>query len=94
MQIITDHKSRFTIDGFELSENERAQFDYIDEPENGLFFRYRGELYDVGEFTRVPKDSPLALCGFDGLHIDTYFSGIAIKLLNGGESVKIARFYS
>ena len=94
MQITTDHKSRFTIDGFELSEKERAHFDYLDEIDSGLFFRYRGQLYDVGEFTRVPADSPLALCGFDGLHTDTYFSGIAIKLVDGGESVKIARFYS
>ena len=94
LEIITDHKTRYTIDGYELSDSELKQFDYLENPRDGLFFRYRGQLYDIGEFMRVSEDSPLAIAGFNGYMSETYFSGIAIKLSPDGESVTVARFYS
>lgn len=94
LEIITNNRPRDIIDGWELSDSELEKFDYLENPRDNSFFRYRGQLHDIGEFMRVPKDSPLATAGFNGYSCDTYFSGIAIKLSPDGESVTVARFYS
>jgi hypothetical protein len=93
MQIITNHKPRFTIDGFDLNARERAQFDYYDSEslDCATFFRYRGAVYDVAEFMRAPDS--LALLGWHGYASDSYFSGTLIRLIDNGESVIVARFY-
>ncbi len=55
-KIITNNVPRDIINAFELSERERAEFDYLDWPamERGelsaSFFRYRGILYDLSQF--------------------------------------------
>jgi len=71
--------------GYELSDSEKLEFDYLNN-EDGIFqeddftgFRYKGNIYDLGEFMRI--DSPVLFDGlFDGIHHETYFSGILIKL--------------
>lgn len=94
LKIITSYRPRDIVDGWKLSDSELEKFDYLENPRDNSFFHYRGKWHDIGEFMRVPKDSPLATAGFNGYSCDTYFSGIAIKLSPDGESVTVARFYS
>lgn len=52
VEIITNHVPRFIEYGYELSDSERADFDYFDWSTDGDgwyrgFVRYRGELYDL-----------------------------------------------
>jgi hypothetical protein len=81
MTIITNHHARPLIDAFQLTENERQEFDYIDWPsiDNGsgsaTFFRYRGELYDLSQFTVLS-----ATDGWDAGSGDSYFSATLIRL--------------
>ena len=92
MEIRTNHKPRPIISGYELTARERAEFDYMGDIESGAFFRYRGAVYNLGEFMRACGS--LALLGFDGIAPDTYFSATLIKIVDHGESVICARAYS
>jgi len=80
--IVTNHVPRFTIDAFELSDDERSQFDYLDwdaidrGEDSASFVRYRGWLYDVGEFVRVDD------LYWHGIATDTFFSGVLIRLVD------------
>lgn len=97
MDIITNHRPRPTIYGFELTEKEREEFNYYDDPEeldSANFFKYRGQVYDLAEFMRVDKNGPLAALGYDGYSGDSFFSGILVKLSDCGEAVTVARYYS
>lgn len=77
------------IDASELSEKEREDFDYLDWPalmagsDSASFFRYRGELYDLGEFqhitTRDNETLQDAFKGWDGYKADSFFSGMLVK---------------
>lgn len=95
MQIITNHKPRDIIRGYELSEKERAEFDYLapDDLDTSGFIRYRGEVYPLADFVRIihPGKEP-ALCGpcahfdhmddlrdWDAILTDSYFSGLLIR---------------
>lgn len=81
--IRTNSVPRPLINGWELTEAERAEFDYhdwaaIDEgTDSAEFFRYRGDLYDLANFTRISSDGDLA--GWEGVAADSFFSGTLIR---------------
>lgn len=79
MKVITNNVPREVIDGSSLSEEERKEFGYhdwnkIDEgTDSASFVRYKGDLYDLGDFERYESDDKwqgsMALSAFDGLLI-------------------------
>lgn len=80
MKIYTNNHKRPLIYGFELTSNERSEFDYYDEEEIEFaqFFRYKGEVYDLGDFMRTNfPNSPFT--GWAGYSSDSFFSGILVK---------------
>lgn len=99
--IVTNHVPREIIDAWFLTEDERAEFDYLpwddiaEGNDTASFFRYRGELHDLGEFMRwdgVPF-SPLA--EWDGYRSDNFFSGLLVRFADPQcETVIVARYYS
>ena len=86
VKYITNHHWRNLTYGYELTQAERANFDYIEDEEFDMhnFLRYRGRVYDVDEFMRT--DDP----AWDGFLGDSFFSGIAIKLSEDGEHAQVA----
>ena len=85
-KIVTNNVPRDILCWYDLTDNEREELDYIDD-DNGMFFRYRGDIYDIGEFMRT--DIP----GWDGAIGTSYFSGILIKLTDDNERVIVAYTY-
>jgi hypothetical protein len=83
------------IDGYELSAAERAEFDYLDweaideGAASAEFFRYRGELYDLGEFTVWDNPASPTRQGWDGFRSDSYFSGLVVRYVDDFERVVV-----
>jgi hypothetical protein len=54
LTVKTNNVPRLLIDAYELSEKERAEFDYLDwqkidaGEDSATFFRYKGQLFDLG----------------------------------------------
>lgn len=99
MEIITNNKSRHIIYGFELSEKEKEQFDYLDNIDECSFFRYKEEIYDLGEFIRInkvtaPHPQRTGWENWHGYSSDSYFSGILVRYTSDYESVIVGRYYS
>lgn len=82
MKITTDNKYRPLISGYELTNKEKLEFDY--HVGDGMFFRYRGHVYSIGEFIRDSGPN-----NWDASSADTAFSGTLIKLSKCGEYVKV-----
>lgn len=104
-KIITNHVPRFIIDACELTEKEQQEFDYLnwEAIENGegsaSFFRYKGTLYDLGEFMANLRETggtrqTGTLDEWDGYMTDTFFSAIIVRLSDDGESVIVGNCYS
>lgn len=97
LTIITNHVPRLIIDAYELTAVERKDFDYYDwdkierGEDSASFFRYRGQLYDLGEFMRVPRD---AFPGWEGYSNDSFFSGVIVRYHEDHDHVIVGRFYS
>jgi len=95
IRITTNNVPRNIVNAWELSAEERAEFDYLDWPaiergeSSAEFFRFKGELYDIGEFSRIispgaarrhPMESAEpTFQGWCGYRSDSFFSGMLIK---------------
>jgi len=91
MQIITNNVPRDIISGWDLTPQEREEFDHYttEELDCASFFRYKGEVYDLGEFMRWDNvDSPTRQ-NWDGCHSDSFFSAIVVRLCNDNEQVVV-----
>ena len=93
MIIKTDHKWKNLLYGYELTEKEKSEFDYLttEQIDFGSFIRYKGRVYDVGEFIRV-SDGMGELLGWHGYSSDSFFSGIVIKVSDDGEQYMIGAY--
>ena len=88
--IKTNNVPRDVLYWWELTDTERAEFDYLDSEvaqSDASFFRHRGNVYDLGEFMISPVK------GWDGYHSDSYFSGMLVRYVEDCERVIIATYY-
>lgn len=99
-EVTTNNVPRPIIDGYQLSESERSEFDYhnwqaiIDGKESASFFRYRGQLYDLSQFTATPpKSLNPELKGWAGYMSDSLFSGLLVRWADTEfETLVVGRF--
>lgn len=103
IRVITNHHERDIIEGYELTEAERQEFDYIDwsDPETNTerFFRYHGSLYDLGEFSAdfgITKGSglPDALSTWHGYLSDSALTAVVVRYTDDQERVVVGRVLS
>lgn len=94
MEVTTNNIPRPVLHWGDLSAEEQAEFDYTGhDPHSYSFFRYRGEVYDLGEFTRIPHGIQYA--GWLGWHCyqsDSYFSGLLVKIDYSEDMVIVGRY--
>lgn len=91
-KIKCNHIPRHVMYGFELSEKQRAEFDYLNDIESHEFVQYKGQIYDTGEFLALDRHrnqcySDEIFADFDGYHADSYFSGVLIKYVEDGQVI-------
>jgi len=95
------------IHGFELTPDEKKDFDYWkpDELDEQMFVKYRGNIYDISQFMRLPygmtaeriKDGAFHPFGrewdYGGYHSDSFYSGVLCLMIDD-ETVKMATYMS
>ncbi len=95
MTIKTNNVPRDVVEAHELTEAERAEFDYLDWPaiEDGRgsasFFRYKGEVYDLGEFEVWDNPASPTRQNWDGFRSDSFFSAIVVRYVEDYERVVV-----
>ena len=88
LTVITNHVPRPVLDWCDLSAKECAEFDYLDARQPQQFVRYRGQVYDLGEFQRYEDDYWHAIAP------DSYFSATVMRLEGECDYVVMGRVYS
>ena len=81
--------------GYELTTQEKQDFDYLDDIELSSFVRYKGQVYHLGEFWIITKAMPFYDKGWQGCLTDSFFTGVVIKYPpDNNEMVIVGRYYS
>tara|TARA_R110000772_G_scaffold68730_4_gene152299 strand:+ start:2858 stop:3148 length:291 start_codon:yes stop_codon:yes gene_type:complete len=94
LTIQTNNHYRETIDWFDIPDKVKPDFDYLDDPEQANFFKYRGRYYELGQFMRIEHHPDTAFSSWDDYHSDSAFSGILVKYSSCGDGIKCATYYS
>jgi hypothetical protein len=89
VEIIGNHHHREAVYGYELTEKEAVEFDYIpaESFDTNQFIRYKGEVIDLYDLCPT-NGSPWAagipswLRQYDGYISDSFFSGILVKWID------------
>ena len=85
MKIITNNQPRLLLYGYELTEKQRQDFDYLDDIDGNNFVKYKGFIYDVSEF--ISTYNMDSLKDWDGYSSDSFFSGILIKYIDSDTAI-------
>ena len=101
MKIVCNNQYRPLLRWHDLTREEQKEFDYLETEDaqcNAEFVRYKGWVYDIGEFQYICGDiaPPPQRPGwetFDGHHDETAFSGVLIRLSKDYESALVASYF-
>lgn len=95
MKIISNNQPRPLLRWWDLTEKEQQEFDWLETVEEQScadFFRYKGQVYCLDEFTNL-KDGPFS--GWDGVYAGSFFSGVLVKFINVfDDEIIVGRYYS
>ena len=79
-----------TLIGWEdLTRNEKREFEYVDLKDEANFFRFKNQVYDLGEFIAHSLGSPY----WHGATHHTAFSGVLIRVLQEHNTVIAASYH-
>lgn len=103
--IVTNWHRLPILDASDLTVEETKGFEYHnwdklrDGTDSASFFRYKGNVYDLGEFSRVGYIEQFGPYGrWDAYQSDSYFSGIVVKYVlndpNYDDSVIVGTYYT
>lgn len=73
----------------DLTRGEKREFDYIELKDEANFFRFKGAVYDLGEFIAASLGSPY----WHGATHHTAFSGVLIRVLQEHNTVIAASYH-
>ena len=90
IKIITNNKPRQLIYGYELTDKQKQDFDYIDDIDSHDFVKYKNNIYDLSGFMRI--ESIDSLKDWHGYVSDSYFSGTLVKYTDD-DSVIMGWYY-
>lgn len=99
MTVKCNEHPRLLINWDQLTPKEQKDFDYLDQhnqPE-ASFVRYKGVVYDLGEFMTVTPVNANAQRegwkGFDGYHSDSFFSGVLVRYCKDNDDYVVMATY-
>lgn len=91
MKIKTNNRPRDILSWYDLTPEDQKEFDYFDPSNIGSFFRYKGAVYDLGEFVRV--DHTAIHDKWHGYASDSYFSGVLIRYTSDCDQVIVGQYF-
>ena len=86
MKIITNNVPRNMAYGYELTDKQKQDFDYLEDIDSHDFVKYKGMVFDLSEFMITELE------GWDGVSGGSYFHGYLIKIVDS-DTVIMGAYY-
>lgn len=100
MKIVTNNIPRDIIYGNDLTETERADYDWLegDELSEASFFRFKGHLYCLSDFMRPSVTQTTGINSglqcWDGYSADSFFLATVVRYVDDYEQIVVGTVYS
>lgn len=102
LTIRTNNVPRDVLYWCDLTEKERAEFDYLDTEEKQMersFVRYKNWVYDLNDVERVERQAAHTqaldeLCKWHGYVSDSFFSGVVFRYVADFERVICGTYFA
>jgi hypothetical protein len=100
LTVRTNNVPRDILSWFDLTEREQKEFDYLDTEERRMdtsFFRYKGNVYDLGDAMGIFRSDTCQmdpLRDWHGYYGDSYFSGVLVRYADEFERVVVGQYFS
>ena len=91
IKIITNNKPRQLIYGYELTDKQKQDFDYIEDIDSREFVKYKNNIYVLSDFMRIKNNDSLK--DWHGYNSDSFFSGTLVKYIDS-DTVIMGWYYS
>lgn len=91
LEIITNNQPRNLVCGHELTDDEKAQFSYLDDIDSHNFVKFKCRVLDPDEFMVTSPEGEFS--EWSGVHNETFYSGILIKYTEDREQVIMGSYY-
>ncbi len=93
LKIVTNNIPRPVVYGYELTDKQKADFDYLDDVDSAAFVIYKGIVYAMDEIMRLPAGSLEYSAGYHGYYCNSAFGGVIFKFSECGDAVTCATSY-
>lgn len=94
LKIITNNHDRQFVYRCDVPESVlTGDLDWTTEDDFDGYFCYRGYWYHLGMFSWY-QPATVTAEKYDGVHCDSFYSGVLIKRSDDGETYRVATFYS
>jgi len=93
MKIKSNYQPRDLLYWNELTEKEKAEFNFSGK-ETSSYFRYKGNVYCLGDIMRIGESSPFPEY-WEGYLSESFFSGILIRFCDkdyGSEGIIVGTY--
>ena len=93
IQITSTMKEKLMISGYQLTDKEKRDYDYMEDIDSADFFRYCKRLYAIDDFMNLDAKGAMSMNGYwHGYKGDSYFSGIVVHICGDSDRVIVGTY--
>ena len=93
IQITSTMKEKLMISGYQLTDKEKRDYDYMEDIDSADFFRYCKRLYAIADFMKLDAKGAMSMNGYwHGYKGDSYFSGIVVHICGDSDRVIVGTY--
>ena len=93
IQITSTMKEKLMISGYQLTDKEKRDYDYMEDIDSADFFRYCKRLYAIDDFMNLDAKGAMSMNGYwHGYKGDSYFSGILVHICGDSDRVIVGTY--
>ena len=93
IEITSTMKEKLMIFGYQLTDKEKRDYDYMEDIDSADFFRYCKRLYAIDDFMNLDAKGAMSMNGYwHGYKGDSYFSGIVVHICGDSDRVIVGTY--
>ena len=93
IEITSTMKEKLMISGYQLTDKEKRDYDYMEDIDSADFFRYCKRLYAIDDFMSLDAKGAMSMNGYwHGYKGDSYFSGILVHICGDSDRVIVGTY--